>query len=104
MRLRGSRACQHSAPGACVSGTGFSCADGLLGYTQTTVLTNVFFVDQRLWMASGFVEDDWKVTLKLTLNLGLRYDFATPAMEANHRIADFDPVSGLADLGPGLLS
>jgi hypothetical protein len=86
--------CQHSAPGKCVSGTGISYADGLLGYTQTTSLTNVFFVDQRLWMASGFVEDDWKATPKLTLNLGLRYDFATPPVEGQNRMADFDPGSG----------
>ncbi|MGA7522541.1 MAG: carboxypeptidase regulatory-like domain-containing protein [Acidobacteriaceae bacterium] len=86
--------CQHSAPGKCVSGTGLSYADGLLGYTQTATLTNVFFVDQRLWMASGFFEDDWKATPKLTLNLGLRYDFATPAEEGQNRMADFDPTSG----------
>lgn len=86
--------CQHSAPGKCVSGSGISYADGLLGYTQTTALTNVFFVDQRLWMASGFFEDDWKATPKLTLNLGLRYDFATPALEGRNRMADFDPNSG----------
>ncbi len=66
-------------------------ADALFGATQYTQLTNVFFVDQRLWMASGFVEDDWKVTPKLTLNLGLRYDFATPALDAKNRIANFDP-------------
>jgi len=83
--------CQHSAPGACVSGTGFSYADGLLGATEYTQLTNVHFVDQRLWMASGFVEDDWKVTPQLTLNLGLRYDFATPAMEGKNQMANFDP-------------
>ena len=86
--------CQHSAPGKCVSGTGLSYADGLLGYVQSTQLTNVFFVDQRLWMASGFAEDDWKATPKLTLNLGLRYDFATPPLEAKNRMADFDPASG----------
>ncbi|MGA8088855.1 MAG: carboxypeptidase regulatory-like domain-containing protein [Terracidiphilus sp.] len=86
--------CQHSAPGKCVSGTGLSYADGLLGYTQSTQLTNVFFVDQRLWMASAFFEDDWKVTPKLTLNLGLRYDFATPSLEAKNRMADFDPAAG----------
>ncbi len=70
---------------------GLSYADGLLGATQYTQLTNVFFVDQRLWMASGFVEDDWKVSPKLTLNLGLRYDFATPATEAKNRMANFNP-------------
>ena len=45
-------------------------------------------------MASGFFEDDWKATPKLTLNMGLRYDFATPALEARNRMADFDPTSG----------
>jgi hypothetical protein len=71
--------------------TGLSYADGLLGATQYAQLTNVFFVDQRIWMASGFVEDDWKVTPRLTLNLGLRYDFATPALEGQNRMANFDP-------------
>lgn len=70
---------------------GLSYADGLLGLAQSTQLTNVFFVDQRLWMASGFVEDDWKVTPKLTLNLGMRYDFATPVTEARNRMANFNP-------------
>ena len=70
---------------------GLSYADGLLGATEYTQLTNVFFIDQRLWMASGFVEDDWKVTPKLTLNLGLRYDFAAPAVEAKNRVANFNP-------------
>ena len=70
---------------------GLSYADGLLGATEYTQLTNVFFVDQRLWMASGFVEDDWKVTPKLTLNLGLRYDFAAPAVEGKNRMANFNP-------------
>lgn len=40
--------------------SGFPYADGLLGLTQSTQLTNVFFVDQRLWMPSGFAQDDWK--------------------------------------------
>ncbi len=71
--------------------SGFPYADGLLGYTQSTQLTNVLLVDQRLWMASGFFEDDWKVTPKLTLNLGLRYDFATPALTGNNKMANFNP-------------
>jgi Carboxypeptidase regulatory-like domain/TonB dependent receptor/TonB-dependent Receptor Plug Domain len=75
--------------------SGLSYADGLLGLTQSNQLTNVFFVDQRLWMIAGFAQDDWKITHKLTINLGLRYDFATPALEGKNRMANFDPSTGL---------
>jgi Carboxypeptidase regulatory-like domain/TonB-dependent Receptor Plug Domain len=87
-------ACHASATVVCPASsvpTGLSYADGLLGLTQSTQLTNVFFVDQRLWMIAEFAEDDWKVTRKLTLNLGLRYDFSTPALEGQNRMANFDP-------------
>jgi hypothetical protein len=87
-------ACHTSASITCppsTTKTGLSYADGLLGLTQSTQLTNVFFVDQRLWMAAGFAQDDWKITRKLTFNLGLRYDFATPALEGQNRMANFDP-------------
>ena len=83
--------CAAAGGAACPSKSGLSYADGLLGLTQSTQLTNVFFVDQRLWMLAGFAEDDWKITRKLTLNLGLRYDFATPALEGQNRMANFDP-------------
>ena len=86
--------CQRNAASKCVSNTGFPYADGLLGLVQSNQLTNVHFVDQRLWMVSGFFEDDWKVTPQLTLNLGLRYDFATPALNAKDQMANFDPDSG----------
>ena len=75
------------------AGTGLSYADGLLGATQSDQLTNVFFVDQRLWMIAGFAQDDWKLTPRLTLNLGLRYDFATPALDGRNRLANFDPTA-----------
>lgn len=73
-----------------VSGTGSSVADFLTGNPIQAALTNVFVVNQRREMYSFFVQDDWKVTPKLTVNLGLRYDYATPYYEAQNRQVNFD--------------
>ena len=71
--------------------TGNAFGDFLLGYPNRAELTNVLVVNQRLWSTSFFVQDDWKVSDSLTLNMGLRYDFTTPSLEADNRMANFDP-------------
>jgi hypothetical protein len=38
-----------------------------------------------------YLQDDWKATNKLTLNLGLRWDWMTPVYDADNRLANFDP-------------
>ena len=73
------------------SGTGSAFADFLLGYADRAELTSVFVVNQRLWSTSFFVQDDWKVSDQLTVNLGLRYDFMTPPYEADNLMTNFDP-------------
>jgi outer membrane receptor protein involved in Fe transport len=91
LQFNGQFTCQRGANGQCVSGTGLSYADALTGAVQSAVLSNVYLVDQRIRMFSGFAQDDWKLTPKLTLNLGLRYDFATPQFSGNNKLANFNP-------------
>jgi hypothetical protein len=74
--------------------TGIGLADFLLGYPQSAQLANPAVVDARLKMFSGFFQDDWKATQKLTLNLGLRYDYATWPYEGADRLANLNPVTG----------
>ena len=84
--------------------SGNPMADFLLGYVANFQLSNVYVVEQRHWATMGFVQDDWKTNDRLTLNLGLRYDFITPALEAQNRQTNFDPASGkLVFAGSGSL-
>ncbi|HMF97371.1 MAG TPA: hypothetical protein VKE96_23890, partial [Vicinamibacterales bacterium] len=71
--------------------TGNAMADYLLGYVSDLQMSNVFVADQRHHAEMFFVQDDWKVDARLTVNLGLRYDFMTPALEATNQQTNFNP-------------
>ncbi|MPZ18308.1 MAG: hypothetical protein GEV06_10400 [Luteitalea sp.] len=58
--------------------TGDGIADMLLGWPQTLRMNNVMTAVQRQNALAGFLQDDWKVTPNFTLNLGVRYEYATP--------------------------
>jgi hypothetical protein len=71
--------------------TGNAMADYLLGYVSDLQMSNVFVTNQRHNAQMFFVQDDWKVNARLSLNLGLRYDYMTPALEANNAMTNFNP-------------
>ena len=48
-------------------------------------------MDVHNWETGYFIQDDWKITPRLTLNLGVRYELITPFVDTNDLIANFDP-------------
>ncbi len=46
-----------------------------------------------------FGQDDWRITPRLTVNLGLRYELNTVIKESNNLIGNFDPTVGLEQVG-----
>ena len=75
--------------------TGFSYADFLLGIPQTTQRTTPQGRTYgRNTFVSGYVQDDFKVHPRLTLNLGLRYEWMNPFADKYDRMYNFDARTG----------
>jgi hypothetical protein len=75
--------------------SGFGYADFLLGLPQTTSLTTPLPRPYERGIIWGFYgQDQWKISKRLTLNYGLRYEYAPPYIEKEGRIATFDPTTG----------
>ncbi|MBM3764225.1 MAG: TonB-dependent receptor [Acidobacteria bacterium] len=65
--------------------------DFFYGARNQFALNSPNIVNYRQWMHFFYLQDDFKVSRKLTLNVGIRYEFATPQFEATNAIANFDP-------------
>lgn len=87
------------------STAGNSIASLLLGTGRTgdRLIQNWKNVASQSYYFAGYVQDDWRLSQRLTLNLGLRYDLDTPRTERFNRMNYFDPDvrSPLADVVPG---
>ena len=75
-----------------VSGqTGIGFAAFLLGLPSGGSFNFGADIDYRYKYYAGYVQDDFKVSKKLTLNLGIRYDYSTPRREASLQNSNFNP-------------
>ncbi len=63
--------------------TGLDFADALLGYPASGSVSTATKLYTHVNYWAGYLQDDWRVTDKLTLNLGLRYEFETGIYEDN---------------------
>jgi len=83
-----------------VSFTGSAVADFLADQMSSSNLANAPNVNDAQWYRAGYVQDDWKISRRLTLNLGLRYDYYQPYKENSGQQGNF-VVTGPLGLGTG---
>ncbi len=83
---------QGPNPNAASSSAGFGFASFLLGTggTGNVLIQGWKNVAAQSFYYAGYVQDDWRVTSKLTLNLGIRYDYDSPRTERYDRMNFFD--------------
>jgi hypothetical protein len=73
--------------------TSYNLADFIFGVPSAINLGNPFVSNMRQHVHSLYFQDDWRFSAKLTLNLGLRYEFATPIFERDNNYTNFDPTT-----------
>lgn len=80
-----------SNSGSLASTTGVPYADFLLGYAQNWSAAVSPQYAGRLWSTAAFIQDDFKVSPKLTLNLGMRWMGTTGFSDRDGNVRSFDP-------------
>ena len=73
------------------AGSGIGMASFLLGQLSSGQQTYSPAFSYKTWSQGIYVQDDYKATRRLTLNLGLRYDLSGPPTERYNRYSNFDP-------------
>ena len=84
---------QFTRPAGAAANNLYNLADFMLGLRSQYALSNVLVADMRAGHALRLRAGRLRVNDRLTLNLGLRYEYATPMWEANNVLTNFDPVT-----------
>ncbi len=84
---------QFSRPGGAAANNLYNLADFMFGARSQYELADLTVAEMQQRFHFAYIQDDFKVNRKLTLNLGLRYEFGTPYYEKNNRLSNYDPVS-----------
>lgn len=84
---------QFSRPTGIGANTVFNLSDFFFGARAQYEFADLLVVQMQRRLHYAYLQDDFKVNNRLTLNLGVRYEFATPYTEAQNRLSNFDPVT-----------
>jgi len=81
-----------STTGGKITGSGvygYALADAVMGRAASFTLNGILNYNLHNWSDFFFIQDSWKVTKRLTLTPGLRYELYSPASEATNRAVAF---------------
>jgi Carboxypeptidase regulatory-like domain len=79
--------------------TGYAFSDLLLGIPTSTARSPYSpRIYDRTGIYGGYFQDDWKLTPRLTINIGLRYEYNLPTFEKYNTLSNFNPSTGNIDI------
>jgi len=71
----------------------YNLADFMFGLPGQVQLSNYLIGNYRQRLYFLYLQDDFRVNSKLTLNLGLRWEYASPRWERDNVLSNYDPIS-----------
>jgi hypothetical protein len=84
---------QFTRPTGAAANNLYNLADFMLGLRSQYALSTLLVANMEQDLHFAYLQDDVRVNDKLTVNLGVRYEYATPMWEANNLLTNFDPVT-----------
>jgi hypothetical protein len=73
--------------------TSYNLADFIFGLPSQVNLGNPLVTNLRQHVHGLYIQDDWRVTPKLTVNVGLRWEFASPLVDRDNNWSNFNPAN-----------
>jgi hypothetical protein len=58
--------------------------------------------DLSQWLYAGYVQDDWRITPRITLNLGVRYEYQAVPTEDHNLLGNWEPSVGFEQVGKNI--